>query len=104
MIIIINTCITAITYHVCQVDGADREILGVGLPVPFTMEAYNAQRISTFRLSTSVTLNGPVVDSSELDSEDRVNQFIWNQFLSHSLPQESIHATTLYGTMDLPKS
>jgi hypothetical protein len=57
------------------------------------MEAYNAQRISAFRTSTSVTLNGPVVDSSELDSEDRVNQFIWNQFLSHSLPQESIHAT-----------
>ena len=49
------------------------------------MDAYNAQRISNFRLSTSAILSGPVVDSSELDLEERVNEFIVHQYLSQSL-------------------
>lgn len=49
------------------------------------MDAYNAQRISHFRLTTSASLSGPVVDSSELDMEGRVNEFIIHQYLSESL-------------------
>ena len=55
------------------------------------MDAYNAQRISTFRLATSASLSGPVVDSSELEVEERVNEFILHQYLSKSLSSTAPH-------------
>lgn len=89
MVIILNKQLLSSSHLSKQFAGAGREIRGVAFPVLSTMEAYYAQRISAFRLSTSASLNGPVVDSSEIESEDRVNQFILNQFLSQSLSSSS---------------
>ena len=65
-----------------NVAGAGTKILAVQYPVAAVQEAFDAQRVSTFRLELTANLTGSVIGNDELDSEERINRLILHQYSS----------------------